>query len=161
MPRYLVVANQTLGGERLMEEIRSRVAAGSSTFHLLVPLTPFDDWQTAWRWGWTSGDTGPTAAAIERRDQDVRAARHRAETTAQSRLSQLLGQIRAIGSEAQGEIGDSDPVKAIDAAMAAEDFDEIIISTLPEGVSHWLRMDVPNRVKRKFKIPVTTVTSKK
>ena len=64
------------------------------------------------------------------------------ETTAQSRLDQLLGQIRAAGSEAQGEVAGSDPVKAIDAAMAAGEFDEIIISTLPKGVSRWLRMDV-------------------
>ena len=71
-----------------------------------------------------------------------------------------LAQIRAAGSEAQGEVGVADPVKAIDSAMAREHFDEIIISTLPEGVSRWLRMDVPNRVKRKFEIPVTTVTAK-
>jgi hypothetical protein len=52
-------------------------------------------------------------------------------------------------------------VKGIDAAMADEDYDEIIISTLPEGISRWLRMDVPNRIKRKVKIPVTTVAAKK
>jgi hypothetical protein len=60
-----------------------------------------------------------------------------------------------------GGVGPSDPVKAIDEVIGDGGFDEIIISTLPEGASRWLRMDVPNRVKRKFKSPVTTVTAKK
>ena len=38
--RYLVVANQTLGGEPLMNEIRNRIAAGPSSFYVLVPAIP-------------------------------------------------------------------------------------------------------------------------
>ena len=67
--------------------------------------------------------------------------------------------MRAEGAEADGAVGPADPVKAIDEAIGAGGFHEIIISTLPAGGPRWLRMDVPNRVKRKFKIPVTTVTA--
>ncbi len=44
--------------------------------------------------------------------------------------------------------------------MAAQNFDEIIISTLPSGISRWLGMDLPHRVERQFKLPVTTVIAK-
>jgi hypothetical protein len=157
MPRYLVVANQTLGGERLMDEIRSRIATGSSSFHVLVPFVPID-----YKPGLAAmGNTRLTASAYAGQvDRASEGAADRAERSAQLRLNELLGQIRAAGSEAKGEVGVADPVKAIDAAMAAEEFDEIIISTLPEGVSRWLRMDVPHRVQRKFSVPVTTVTAK-
>src|SRR3712207_9034658 len=39
MRRYLVVANQTLGGRELREEIRKRAVAGESSFYVLVPNT--------------------------------------------------------------------------------------------------------------------------
>ena len=42
--------------------------------------------------------------------------------------------------------------------MRSGAFDEVIISTLPLGVSRWLGLDVPHRVERRFKVPVTTVT---
>jgi nucleotide-binding universal stress UspA family protein len=157
MPRYLVVANQTLGGERLMEEIRSRIAAGSSSFHVLVPFAPID-----FRPGLAAmGNTRLTAAGYAGQvDRASEGAADRAERSAQLRLNELLSQIRAAGSEAEGEVGVSDPVKAIDAAMSKGGFDEIIISTLPEGISRWLRMDVPHRVQRKFSVPVTTVTAR-
>ncbi len=132
MGRYLVVANQTLGGDQLMAEVRRRAAAGPSSFYVIVPNT--------------------RSAAAE--DE------HRATLTAQSRLNQALNQLRSEGLDARGDIGDPEPLTAIEDALAGQQFDEIIISTLPSGISHWLRMDLPQRAERKFKLPVTTVTTR-
>jgi hypothetical protein len=51
-----------------------------------------------------------------------------------------------------------DPMKAIENAAAQRRFDEIILSTLPPGVSRWLAMDLPHRVKRKVHVPLTVIT---
>ncbi len=132
MGRYLVVANQTLGGDQLMAEVRQRAAAGPSSFYVIVPNT--------------------RSAAAE--DE------HRATLTAQSRLNQALNQLRSEGLDARGDIGDPEPLTAIEDALAGQQFDELIISTLPSGISHWLRMDLPQRAERKFKLPVTTITTR-
>jgi hypothetical protein len=84
---------------------------------------------------------------------------HRATLISQSRLHQALTQLRAEGLDARGDLGDPEPLTAIEDAMAVEQFDEIIISTLPSGISRWLGMDLPSRAERKFKLPVTTVTA--
>src|SRR3954471_17442044 len=46
MSRYLVVANQTIGGSELMAEIRRRIASGPSSFYVVVPSMPagVPDW---------------------------------------------------------------------------------------------------------------------
>jgi hypothetical protein len=54
----------------------------------------------------------------------------------------------------------TEPLTAIEDALAGQQFDELIISTLPSGISHWLRMDLPQRAERKFKLPVTTITTR-
>jgi len=115
-----------------MAEVRRRAAAGPSSFYVIVPNT--------------------RSAAAE--DE------HRATLTAQSRLNQALNQLRSEGLDARGDIGDPEPLTAIEDALAGQQFDEIIISTLPSGISHWLRMDLPQRAERKFKLPVTTVTTR-
>jgi hypothetical protein len=153
MSRYLVVANQTIGGNELIDEIRRRIASGPSSFYVVVPTMP-----VAGHGMETLGSEG-SSLMIDTSELDS-ALHHRAEAATGSRLSELTNRIRAAGGEAEGGVGPTDPVKAIDEVIADGGFDEIIISTLPEGVSRWLRMDVPNRVKRKFKIPVTTVTAK-
>ena len=135
MGRYLVVANQTLGGDQLMAEVRRRTEAGPSSFYVIVPNTRLSSSATA---------------------EDE----HRATLTAQSRLNQALNQLRSEGLDARGDIGDPEPLTAIEDALAGQQFDEIIISTLPSGISHWLRMDLPQRAERKFKLPVTTVTTR-
>jgi hypothetical protein len=62
------------------------------------------------------------------------------------------------GNHVEGLIGDTDPFLAVQGALQRAHFDEIIVSTLPTHVSHWLRMDLPARVRR-LGVPVRVVTA--
>jgi hypothetical protein len=64
----------------------------------------------------------------------------------------------AAGRRIEALIGDSDPVEAVRQLMARTPVDEVIVSTLPQRVSHWLRRDVPSRL-RALGVPVTVVTA--
>ena len=66
----------------------------------------------------------------------------------------------AAGSHVEGLIGDADPFTAVTGALEQGDYDEIIISTLPARVSHWLHLDLPARVQR-LGLPVTVITARK
>ncbi len=66
----------------------------------------------------------------------------------------------AAGGHVDGLIGGDDPLRAVEAALESRAYDEIIISTLPARVSHWLHIDLPARVQ-KLGLPVTVVTARK
>ena len=66
----------------------------------------------------------------------------------------------AAGGRVEGRIGGEDPFLAVSAALEADRYDEIIVSTLPARVSHWLHIDLPARVGR-LGLPVTVLTAKK
>jgi hypothetical protein len=66
----------------------------------------------------------------------------------------------AAGGRVEGLVGDTDPFVATCAALEAGSYDEVIVSTLPARVSHWLHIDLPTRLQR-FGLPVTVVTAKK
>ena len=131
MRRYLVVANRTLGGEHLLEEVRRRMADGPCTFHLVVPAPPPRDRRTA-----TEGQARSVAA---------------------QRLEEGLAAFRDCGAECTGEVGDIRPMDAIADSLRHRQVDEIIVSTLPPGLSMWLRQDLPHRVARVFGLPVSHV----
>lgn len=131
MRRYLVVANQTLGGGDLLTLLRE-LAESPSTFHVLVPATPPVDHL------WTEAE----ATAIAHR-----------------RLDTALERFRTLGIEVTGEVGDALPMQAIDDVLARESFDGIVISTLPPRLSRWLRLDLVHRVQTTFGLPVRHVIS--
>jgi hypothetical protein len=133
MRRILVVANQTLGGEHLVEKVREALAAGQCRFHLVVPATPSSEHLT-----WTEGE---------------------AQAIAERRLDRALDRFRALGAVADGEVGDPSPMQAIGDVLRRETFDEIILSTLPSGASRWLKLDLPHRIERSFELPVTHVVA--
>ena len=128
MRSYLVVANQTLGGEHLIARVRECLAAGPCRFHVLVPATPPSDH------AWTEAE---------------------ARALAQARLDSSLARFHKLGADVQGAVGDKDPMLAIEDILRTERFDEIILSTLPPGISKWLKKDLPRRVADRFGLPLT------
>ena len=64
----------------------------------------------------------------------------------------------AAGGAVEAIVGDTDPFIAVRTALTRSQFDEVIVSTLPRRVSHWLRFDLPARVER-LGVPVTVVTA--
>ena len=90
MGKYLVVANQTLGGDQLMGEVRRRMATEPSSFHVVVPNTRPSDMMRL------LGEPRPSASGSSESEDE-----HRATLIAQSRLHQALNQLRAEGVEAQ------------------------------------------------------------
>jgi len=64
----------------------------------------------------------------------------------------------AVGDRVEGLVGDPDPFVAVQDVLARERFDEVVVSTLPARVSHWLRRDLPSRVEQ-LGLPVTVVTA--
>ena len=66
----------------------------------------------------------------------------------------------AAGGRVEGLVGSEDPFLAVSAALEAGSYDEVIVSTLPARVSHWLHLDLPARLRR-LGLPVTVVTAKK
>jgi nucleotide-binding universal stress UspA family protein len=151
MAGYLIVANQTLGGVELDRAITERLAAGRRDCYVLVPMTP-PQYEVI---GWAVADAGfavpPTAS------EDLAASVEVARQRSEHRLERMLARVRAAGGEPQGEVGDSDPVEAVKRLLERRTFDEILVSTLPVGISRWLKLDLPSRIARCTDIPVVTV----
>lgn len=146
MDCYLIVANQTLGGAELEDAIQRRIEGGHGNFHIIVPIIAPALESTAWA-GLEAGTVAiPTAEEMDE-------ARRRSE----QRLADLVERIRSAGGTATGEIGDENPARAVKEALERSSFDEVIVSTLPAGISRWLKMDLPSRIDRMVDIPVTTV----
>jgi hypothetical protein len=127
----LVVANRTLGGAKLLEAVRARVAEGETRFRLVVP------------------QSDPSAGLVIY-DEAVR-------ESAQARVDLALELVTAEGIDASGEVGDPDPFLATMDAVAERRPDEIIISTHPAVSSGWLRRDLVDRIRNASGLPVEHV----
>lgn len=65
----------------------------------------------------------------------------------------------AADGHVEAVVGDADPLVAVKHVLERTHFEEAIVSTLPERVSHWLRRDLPQRIAQ-LGISVTVVTAK-
>jgi hypothetical protein len=130
--RILVVANETLSGRALRSEISGRSHSGRTDLRVVCPALNSKIKH------WTNEE-----------DQ--------ARANAQQRLERLLEGLRGEGFEVQGDIGDDDPVQAMEDALRRYPADEAIISTHPPGRSNWLEHDVVHRAQERFDLPVTHV----
>jgi hypothetical protein len=84
-----------------------------------------------------------------------------ARAAARARLDNALDRLRATGATVTGEIGHRDPVEATEDALRGRHVDEVILSTLPPGISRWLGQDVPTRLKGSILVPVTVITAQR
>lgn len=82
-----------------------------------------------------------------------------AAETARGRLEAEVLRLRELGAEATGEVGPVDPYEATMAALARGDVDELIVSTLPPGLSAWLELDLVGRLRLEVDLPVTHVVA--
>ena len=147
--RYLVVANQTLDSDELAEDIRARAAAGPSEFWIVAPATAVKD---------LASKSMPTPAMpVMGGVLSVPGTREDARKLAQAKLEAALRNLSAGGVTIDGEVGDADPIRAVKAALGRRQFDEIIVSTLPRRLSRWLRGDLPARLEREYRVPVSHV----
>jgi hypothetical protein len=130
--RILVIANETVGGETLREEIRRRSEGYEEQVLVVCPAlnSPIRHWAS---------------------DEDA------ARAQAQKRLAASLGRLAEAGIEARGEVGDCEPLQAIEDAVRTFGPDEIIISTHPEGRSNWLEKGVVSGARERFAVPITHV----
>ncbi len=130
--RILVVANETVGGGELTS-LLERKAEGVDEDVLLVCPALNSKVRT-----WTSDEDGARAAA-------------------QARLDTSLAQLAELGVRARGEIGDGDPLQALEDALREFPADEIVVSTHPPGRSHWLEQGVVENARMRYDVPVTHV----
>jgi hypothetical protein len=130
--RILVVANETVAGRELFARIKEMSADVAEKVLVVSPAlnSPLKHWVS---------------------DEDE------ARAAAQARLERSLASLRAAGIDASGEIGDGDPLQAIEDALHTFAPDELIISTHPEGRSHWLERGVVDRARERFDVPLTHV----
>jgi hypothetical protein len=130
--RILVVANETVGGKKLLDTLRERAEGVREEVFVVAPAlnSPLRHWAS---------------------DEDP------ARAEAQRRLEESLARLRSAGVNARGEVGDSEPLQALEDALRTFAPDEIIISTHPEGRSNWLEKGIVDAARERFAVPITHV----
>jgi uncharacterized membrane-anchored protein len=130
--RILVVANKTDATPALLDAIRDRAAAGPAKFFMLVP--------------------NPDHLAFDRINPD--------HPRGDKLLAKALPTLEEpAGGEVEGRVANSpNAFDDIVDEIEGEDYDEIILETPPSHVSHWLHVDLPERIKH-LGVPLRTVTA--
>jgi hypothetical protein len=130
--RILVIANETVGGHTLRSMILEKSLDVREEVLVVVPAlnSPLRHWVSD--------------------EDDARAA-------AQERLETSIAKLADAGVAARGEVGDGDPLQAMEDALRTFGADEIIISTHPEGRSNWLERGVVEKARERFAVPITHV----
>jgi hypothetical protein len=125
----LVVANQTAASPELTARLRELAGEGGGDAHLFIVLVP------------QIGTEGTASAA------------------AHTHLDEVVGGLRDAGLTVAGLVGDPDPFTATMNALQFFRVSRVVISTLPETKSGWLRADLIARVRRYAACPVEHIVA--
>lgn len=129
--RILVIANETIAGADLHKQIADLATDGG---HVVVVAPAL-------------------SSRLKYAFSDVDGPREQA----QERLDDSLALLSKAGIRAEGEVGDANPVRAFEDAVAIHEPDAVIISTHPEGRSNWLENGVVEKIRDRTELPVTHV----
>jgi GABA permease len=130
----LVVANRTCPCPMLLDEVSRRVSIAPVDVLVVVPAL-----NSRLR-HWLSDIDDAVARAHER-------------------LEVALADLHTRGVMARGEVGDANPLVAIDDALAHFPASAIVIATLPPGQSNWLERGLIEKARARFDVPVTHLVS--
>jgi len=130
--RVLVVANEAIGTEEVFSAISTRALSEKTRFLVVSPAL-----------------TTPVAASASDREF--------ARAAARERLDEMLARLASVGIEAAGEVGDSDPLVAVEDAVRTFHPDEIVVATPPPERSRWHEAGVVQSVSARFDVPVSHV----
>ena len=130
--RILVIANETVAGDTLHAMIKQKSRGYRTNVLVVAPTQP-----------------SPLQHIASDEDPPRRAA--------QARLDASLAKLREEGISARGHVGEADPLQSIEDALRTFGPDEVIISTHPEGRSHWLERGVVEGARARFDVPITHV----
>lgn len=129
--RLLVIANETIAGAGLHSQIREMSAEGGRVIIVAPALS----------------------SRLEYVFSDVDKPRE----AAQERLDASIDALRKSGIDAEGEVGDANPVRAFEDAVSIYEPDGVLVSTHPEGRSHWLERGEVEKIRSKTDLPVEHV----
>ena len=129
----LVVANQTSGGQVLIDEIANRAKGRNAEVMVVAP------------------------ALGGSRLQHLASETDQARAEAEQRLDASVQAIERLGIKARGEVGDEDPNVAMEDALGSTGADEIIISTHTPERSNWLEKGVVEKARAEVDLPITHV----
>jgi LmbE family N-acetylglucosaminyl deacetylase len=136
MARHLIVAHQTAGSPELVDRVRQLAERDpEAEFVLLVPATPTSHLLT-----WEEGEARQLAALRAREASEA---------------------LRAAGVEVvAARVGSHSPLEAVGDELRAEPgYAGIVLSTFPPGLSRWLKGDLPNQLRRRYRLPVEHVVA--
>lgn len=129
--RILVLATERCAGEELLDEVRYRGGDGAAVRVVAPALVSRLDY-------WASDEDAGIAKADER-------------------LASSIASCRALGMTIDGDVGDPDPLQAIEDAMRTFAPHEIMAATHPRERSNWLERDVVAQARARYDIPITHV----
>jgi hypothetical protein len=126
--RILVVANRTAESPELLQALSARAESGPIEVTLVVPAT------------WEVSDP------------------HGGVETANRRMCSASERMRGLGMHVAGIVGNQDPFVAFQNAWDPAAYDEVIVCTLRNRLSEWLKRDLPRRVEHAVGKPITHIT---
>jgi len=127
--KLLVIANRTIESDEIRAVLVNRAASGPLQVTLVAPAS------------------GGGASGRARR------------AATEQRLEAAVQGLREAGIRVEGVLGDADPMLAVQDTWDPSRFDEVIVATLPTGLSRWMAADLPHRVERMTGARVTHIVA--